>query len=231
MLYIPPPINYMDVAPLHEHSSVSADVFAREPGDGAVTFTGVPRDSVKVGRVTYPFRAQLAERMGPTFYSLEGFSPRIVGRGTNAEEARKDFERRLHALFQEVRGTVDFDRTAEQAQYAELFANLIDIAAYERTLTVSVKQIGQVVSLRRPGRVRVRWAGGATQLIDVEKAVADFARLKVGQWFEAVVRKRYLNDRLVAVDHVAPIRSPVHTRSERAAFWRDMENENNKPLW
>ncbi|MGE5609295.1 MAG: hypothetical protein ACM359_08580 [Bacillota bacterium] len=161
----------------------------------------------------------MAECIGPDFYSLEGFFPHIVGGGKTPMEAREDFARKVHILFQEIDNTAEFERTDKQQRLWGVFAGLIDLRQYESAKSITVTQIGQITRRLRAGRVRVRWATGLIERIDIAKASPEFAVLKVGQWFEAVVRRDYLSDRLLAVEHVSGIRKPEYGPEEREQFW------------
>ncbi len=212
----------MNLAPLHEGASIQEEQSWLARSIEQITMSGVPRDSVRVGRTVYPFRRQLVERIGPAFYSLDGFFPHIVGEGKNSEAARRDFEEKLHVAFQDTARTADFDRTIVQQRLWLLCSSLIDIAAYDQLRTVTVTRIGKVIGSPRAGLIKIRWASGVAQRIDARKAVPEFAALQIGQWFEAVIRTNYLSAKLLSVEHVARIRTPVFTATARSEFWNSV---------
>lgn len=216
MLYAPPADTYLDASLLHPMGQLHDSNWA---ASSSSALDGQPLLDLAVGQVRYPFRSPLREYSSANTYWVEGFWPLIVGRGNSADEAKDDFECKVHSRFQELATKPDFERTEQEDRDWVRFSTLIDLSRYDQLRLVTSTEMGQVVRNEPPRARVVQWASGRCETIEFRKAHPKFAAIVFGRWFEAVVSRKYLTGDLVGLDHLTPITTPRFSEQERQEFW------------
>ena len=207
------------------------------PRSGMSLFHRTFYREVRVGRTRYPLRRPLAGQIVPAPVRVCGTTrglsearvaalpgDRFVGRGKRADEAWDDWCDRLHTRFQRLYGMRPFERDRDAADRAdwEILQAVIDVSQYEQSAPVRVREVGRLHS-DEPGRRRIKW--------DMRDAVdqvsyrlltdlpPEFARLRVGQWFEMTSLRHPVDGRLLGGEAVGVVTAPDElTDAELEAF-------------
>ncbi|HZZ78218.1 MAG TPA: hypothetical protein VFE62_06850 [Gemmataceae bacterium] len=140
----------------------------------------------------------------------------LVGHGATFDAAWQDWLEQFHVRIQSLMAMRPWEMQSPDLESWEKIEQMIDVAAYRRETPRRVRQIGVISQARRSatrghspqfGPFRrtcalpnqVEWESGRTEEIDLSSAVPDFAALRVGQRFEAVVMRDPTTDRLLGI--------------------------------
>lgn len=101
----------------------------------------------------------------------------------------------------------------------------MDVDAYRRETPYTVRQIGRVVS-HGPVPNRIAWEDGTTDAVALKQAPPEFATLREGQQFEAVVLRDAVAGRLLEVVSAKPL--PILPKPA-AALWSSLTTTAQQP--
>jgi len=157
--------------------------------------------------------------------------PPLAGMGETRTKAEQDFKAQFHSTFQFLYGKPEFRMDDHEKATWALLSSVVDVPAYSRHRILSFREIGEVLPI--PGtktgldhRIKVKWIDGRAEFFPLEKAAANMAGLRPGDWFEAIVLRSAGTGVLLEVAHcqwTAPIK-PM-TLEEAVKHW------DNIPVW
>ena len=195
--------------------------------------------AIRVGRACYPLRKRDGEVVGHfqpgrrgkgRAFCVDPFLPYFVGEGASDEEALKNWCELIHVSFQRLRATCETRLDDKEREQWGLLYRELDVAAYDASRPVKARQRGEVVRAF-PDPWEVRWAADEqNEAISLDQVPDEFAALRVGDWFEAVLSRDSASRKLLHVHEVRPItpKEPM-TAAEAKRFWRSLAQKKDLP--
>jgi hypothetical protein len=173
-----------------------------------------------LGPVTYSLRRPLSACLRRLTnhqwqYFLEGSEPQFVGIGDSISDARSDFLGRIHTAFQSLVSLRPFEMNATQTHEWKLLERMIDVEKYWDSKPLTLVETGVVSDDLSRERVVIWLDGDRHELISLHQAIPEFAALKKGEWFEALVERDPKSYVLRKVRYVKPI-PPIIPMDENA---------------
>jgi hypothetical protein len=186
-------------------------------------------DCIQLGSTTYPLARSVIGNVtlddGQWVLRMAGLSPTFSGKGKTPAKAEQDFKRQVHVAFQCLYCKRPFQMMKEEFATWTLLQNFIDIAAYIRKTPIDTQEIGTIEWLRGvphgiSAKLQIRWLDGRVEYIPLERAPGEFAALRPGQWFEAIVRRDPISLkllRLLRVERTEPVQPMRENQVNR--YW------------
>ena len=175
-------------------------------------------DCIEIGSVRYalkqPIRVTTKTVANHEFkFSSELLTEVFVGRGVTIERAREDFMVQVHREFQSLVKLRPHKRNEEQSRRWSSLVEFIDVDRYWEDTPVALMEVGRVASINSDG-ASVAWLDGDRhETISWRLAPPEFAALRDGDWFEALVERQATTGKLQAVRYVKPI-EPLSVMSQ-----------------
>lgn len=180
--------------------------------------SGVPIDSVSIGKTKYQFRVPslgyflpMGSPNSPAFF-VNAFGSDFVGHGASPSDAKRSWEEEFHREFQRLFAMRDWEMDASDRRRWERIQNWIDVELYRSTTPLVGREIGQILSTD-PGRRKIQWVDGRREAFDLEIVPGHFVAIRPGMWFEAQVerdavsgqlRQILSSQRIESLDHYTP---------------------------
>ncbi|MEX0702016.1 MAG: hypothetical protein WD069_07965 [Planctomycetales bacterium] len=188
-----------------------------------------------VGKAQYALRGPRAIHVDPVAdhewtYTVEGFSPRFVGRGESIDASRKDFGVMVHKAFQMLVGLRPFRMTPEQHSDWRILEDAIDVDAYRASVPLTIIEVGVVTAAGSDG-CTVKWIDGdREEHVRFEEAPPEFAALSSGQWIEALVERQAIDYSLNAIRFVRNTEALEVMDAEECDRWiRTLPSDDSLP--
>lgn len=149
-----------------------------------------------------PIIRRISKQTGaPHLCSLPEFAHLPVGSGSTITEALESLKRQVHFAFQRLIALEEYEQSESDRALWEQLVQLIDVERYETRRRIIRRVVGRVVKLPADAGVpeassgdrdwRVSWDPDEREEgISMDQVPPEFARLRPGQWFEAVVHMK-----------------------------------------
>ena len=200
---------WFDVASLNRSAELFREADASEPKVPSVR----PISSINVGTTSYRFRnveqatiSSFAD--GHTRVEVSGLSPTFFGVGSSLKEAWQNFTNTVHSRFQLLSRLRPFQMEVAELRDWNILEGHIDTADYWSKTPLKMIETGLVEEIDSQGMRDIRWLDGTEEKIPVSKLPAEFAALKKGQWFEAIIERLTGHYELSEIKFVQSINAP-----------------------
>lgn len=205
----------------------------RQPVDWDTT-----RDSfseVEIGPTRYRLKHRLVgtyvnrEDEGSLFI-VEAF-PGIEGMGGSRDDARGNWNDRIHATFQRLYRKRPFQRSPEEQLEWSRFLDHFDVAWYSHTTPIESREIGRVSKHRSGYPEAIQWIDGREDKVLLAEMPDEFASYQAGQWLEAITARDRETQRLVKVVSCSRMPSQVNRLSGEALeeYWNSLPTTQSYP--
>jgi hypothetical protein len=192
----------------------------------------IPLSEIRIGETCYRLREPLrgefltADDFSCEFW-VDEFSPSFIGKGLRARDAYRDWQDKVHEVFQDLYGKRPFEMDTKDLENWQILENTIDIVGYRNEAPILIRQIGKVYSAR-PSPRRIMWIDGNSEGVNLADWPSEFASYKPGQPFEADVEHDPLTWKMRKVRFVRRI-GPVQSMSpgELQKFWQSLRSTNS----
>jgi hypothetical protein len=152
------------------------------------------------------------------YFSKFGFLP--VGSGPTVAEAKRSICRKIHFTFQRLVIREYFERSEDDQRTWDELEQVIDLDRYESYRHVLKREVGQLVKLPNDAGIseersgdenwRVKWyISDKEESLSIDQVPVDFARLRPGQWFDALVEREPNTSLLRRIIHTQVRRAPA----------------------
>ncbi len=203
--------------------------------------SGVAWDEMfEVGQTVYPLRQRVSGVISPGQdcfqLHMKGLTPVFIGTGSTPARAELDLKGQIHGIFQQLYGKRPFQMTEQERAAWTLLEQVIDVRRYSEETPVEGREIGVVLWFRNSkfgigSHIKVRWLAGREELVPVGRASRELASLRPGCWFEAVVQREPVSDKLRRVlfaEKIDPVK-PMKV-SEAQAYWDAIPTIKDLPV-
>lgn len=190
---------------------------------------------VRIGPIVYKLRYTIVGKFSTTTgrFSCPELAASLVGHGATLERAYDDWVFEMHRRFQEIYLKRPFELNPEEARLWRRFEEIVDVAAYRLTVPLCLRQIGTVVALHSsPPSVRIQWEteNYTDKPISFDFLPAEFAAYRIGQRFEAIVRRESATYHLIDVLDTKRLMTPPPLSDEQLEeFWLSIPTTNSLP--
>ena len=174
--------------------------------------------NIQIGTTKYPLARPISGNMtldGDQWaLRMQGLTPAFLGKGKSPARAEQDLKNQVHTVFQHLYGMRPFQMSADERATWSLLQSFIDVAAYIRETPVRSRDVGHIEWLRglRFGvgkyGLKIRWMDGKADYVKYERAPKEFAALRPGCWFEAIVERdavAWRLKRILFVNRIEPL--------------------------
>ena len=191
-------------------------------------------DEMKIGETVYRPRNRATAHCYPVsrgnFECLVLETPGIVGSGDDQDAAYADWRNRVHAAFQRLIAMRPFEFTEPDRRQWRVLESFIDVDHYRRSAPIRVRQFGAVEYGGYQFPRSIKWVDGPRDYVTLERAPAEFAGIKPGQWIEAICDHSPLDGRLIRVVHVASVASIRRmTAEQQQEFFASLPSADELP--
>jgi hypothetical protein len=222
------PLMVEDVGQHWDHAwAVQRDLLERPAAVAWASVGKLPITELPAGGTgQYPLRRGLLGEFYPADQGLEFVVdelPGVVGHGLSHEDTLQDWRDQVHVSVQQLLDKRPFELDANERERLSRIESVIDLAAYQRTTPLSVRQIGWVLFLRSSRPQAIRWLNGTMDRVPLDKAPGLFAGLRPYQWIDAVTQRDPVTGQLLRIAYLQPIKAPRQlTQAEQSEFVREL---------
>jgi hypothetical protein len=161
---------------------------------------------------------------------IKDFS-QIYGKGSNINEAIKNWKQMFHQTFQELSAKLDWERTEEEQQLWETFERVVDIPAHYKKTPVNYRQTGKIIENKNiPKHKReIAWLDGSVDIVDCDKCPFELLRYAVGEYFRADLLREHQTGKLVKIRAISSSTYRDYTDKEVEDFVNSLQSSQNLP--
>lgn len=194
----------------------------RSSNPNAFEASRFPVSDIRFGSVVYPFRKLLSGMYlrAREELTIDGLSPKFVGRGESAAEALTDFSLQFHKCVQALIYKRGFEFTEEETQTWKNINDVVDITVFKNRTPLVVQQCGAVSHGMLSYPCKIKWDNGYTEPIDLQIVnSSDFVNYVPGQSVRAIVRRHPVTREIIDIPFIEKIRSlPSAKEMEESGF-------------
>lgn len=165
-----------------------------------------------VGDMTYQLRQTLEASYEPPIANKQGrflvpqLARIIIGRGADLGSSKYDWELKVDEKIQTLLAKQEFERTHQDIEEWELLNRHFNLAELKYSTPADIRVYGCLEKIR--GHVRqVRWLDGTITRFRRHQIPAQMVAFKLGQPFEAVLRRDCRNWKALSISAVFPTSS------------------------
>jgi len=174
-----------------------------------------------VGEVVYRLRQPLEAIYEPPVSNRPGrfvvtqLADTVIGSGGDLESAKKDWELKVDEAIQSLLVQQDFERSVEDQKHWELMNRHFNLSEMRYSTPADVRVYGRLEKVRAHVR-QVRWLDGSISRFRRDQIPAQMVAFKLGQSFEAVVKRDNRSWDAIEVSSVFPVPSLPSVSDDRA---------------
>lgn len=192
-------------------------------------------DSFRVGETFYRMLCPLPGVFEPPImgksgrFIVSGLEPHFIGKGGSLDEAQEDWKLSIDLAVQQLLATQDFERSGQERSQWGLLSRYFDLNEIRYSRPLKIRDYGRLVS-NHSRRFRVRWIDGSTDKFTRAQIPDVLVGFRVGQPFEAVVRRNPRTWVRIAVDAVfATSELPLVSEQEAKELLGDVSSAKSLP--
>ncbi len=162
-----------------------------------------------VGEIKYCSPKPLLGTFEPPIHSSDGrflvaeFAPEVVGRGRTLKKARQDWQFGFDREVQRILALQDFEMTEADKRIARKIHRYFDLNELRYATPLKLRTYGRILRIRGH-RYQVRWIDGQTNWLTRNEIPSSMLAFRVGQAFEAVVRRNPRTWNLLRIESAFP---------------------------